>query len=157
MEKNALETKHYLIALLFAALLINAGILQSDLKEMPQLVMISFGVVTLVSFIFIPGSIFTTLLFYTITGFMLYSAFFGLSEQVKDILYPDIGWIEHKGEKKQVMDMSWVWSVAAGFVLSLLTLILYHRLKLRNQKLEFGVISLFLAMTVVIYFGFELG
>lgn len=146
-----------LTGLFFAILLTLTGILQSDLKAMPQLVMIAFGIVTLVSFIFIPGSMLTTLLFYTVTGFMLYCAFFELSEYVVDFLYPERGWIEHEGGKKRVMDMSWIWSVAVGFVLSPLTLVLYHRSKLRNPSLEMGVCALFLVMTVVIYIVLELG
>lgn len=131
--------------------------LQTDLKAIPQLVMILLGIITVLAFIYKPAAPNTTLLFYLITSIMLYSAIFSVSENIIDLLYPDRGWILHEGEKKRVMDMSWVWSVAAGLILSPLSLVLYHRSKLRNPRLEKGVSVLFLAMTLVIYIVWELG
>ena len=144
-----------IIGLLFAGLLVGTGIMQTHLKNNPQLFMLIFGGLTLTSFI-TKQNIITTWLFYILIGTMLYINYFMLTNLIIDLVNPDRGWVEFEGERHRVMDMSWIWGVILGFILSPLTIILYHREKVRNRSIEIGVTSLFLALTTVIYIVYEL-
>ena len=144
-----------IIGLLFAGLLIGTGIMQTHLKSKPQILMLIFGALTLASFI-IKQKMISTWLFYILIGTMLYINYFMLTNLIIDLLNPDRGWVEFEGERHRVMDMSWIWGVILGFLLSPLTIILYHKSKVRNRSIEIGITTLFLVITIVIYIVYEL-
>ena len=143
------------IGLLFAGLLFGTGIMQTHLKNNPQLFMLIFGALTLTSFI-TKQKIITTWLFYILIGTMLYINYFMLTNFIIDLINSDRGWVEFEGERHRVMDTSWIWGVFLGFILTPLTIILYHRKKVRNRSIEITVTSLFLVITTAIYIVYEL-
>lgn len=143
------------IGLFFVVLLIGMGILQTHLKSKPQILMLIFGLITLISFILkLPKT--STWLFYILIGTMLFVSYFTLVDKIIDFLNPNRGWVEYQGERYRVMDMNWIWGVFFGFILSPLTIILYHKKKLRNRSLEIGLLTFFLVITSVIYIVNEL-
>ncbi len=143
------------IGLLFAVLLVGTGIMQTHLKNNPQLFMLIFGGLTLTSFI-TKQKIITTWLFYILIGTMLYINYFMLTNLIIDLINPDRGWVEFEGDRHRVMDRSWIWSVILGIILTPLTIILYHRKKVRNRSIEIALTSLFLVITTAIYIVYEL-
>lgn len=74
-----------------------------------------------------------------------------LTNSVIDILTPKR--IVEEGDEVlyPVANMNWVWGVILGFILSPMTIILYHKTNSRNRLLEIGVTALFILSTTVIY------
>lgn len=138
-----------IIGLIFAVLLIGTGIMQTHLKNEALIFMLIFGVLTFISFIIKQKSI-STLLFYILTGAILYINYFMLTDLIIDLINPNRGWVEFEGERHRVMDLSWIWGVIMGFIFSPLTLILYHRTKIRDRKIEIGATVVFLIITTTV-------
>lgn len=144
-----------IIGLIFSGLLVGTAIMQTHLKNKPQIFMLIFGVLTLMSFA-IKQKIISTVLFYMLIGTMLYINYFILANLVIDLINPNRSWVEFEGKRYPRMDRSWIWGVVLGFILSPLTIKLYHSKKVRYRLMEIGVTTFFLVITTVIYILFEL-
>jgi sterol desaturase/sphingolipid hydroxylase (fatty acid hydroxylase superfamily) len=141
-----------IIGLIFIALLFGTTYLQTTigLKDEPQGGMLIFSGLTLLTFLIRQDKI-ATVLFYIIFGTMLYINFFLLTNEIIDILNPDRGWIEIDGERRRVMDVSWVLGVIVGLLLAPLTVLLYHKKIKRNRMVEIATTTIFLIVTTIIY------
>ncbi len=145
-----------LIGLIFAGLIIGTGLMQPDLKSKPQVYMLLFGLLTLGS-LFSKQPFQTSIPFYILLGIMLYINFFMLTNFIVDTISPDDGWVvDNNGERHRVMQMNWIWGVLAGLVLSPLTIFLYHKKKQRNKVLEISFTIIFIILTAIIYFKYEI-
>jgi hypothetical protein len=145
-----------LIGLLFAGLIIGTGFMQTGLKHDPQVFMLLFGLLTL-------GSLYdtqpskTSIPFYILLGTMLYINIFILNELIVNTISPNNGWfVDSNGEKRRVMQMNWIWGVLAGFVLSPVIIIFYHKKVRRNKVLEIAFTTIFIILTAIIYIKNEI-
>lgn len=138
------------IALLFAALLTGTGVMQTDLKDGPQLIMLCLAGLTLTAFLTRRYFI-EIVLFNLLFGIMLYINCFLLTNWLIYTIAPMKVDYEHP-----VMDLRWIWGVIAGLAVAPLALTLYHRFGLRNRVLEMWVTAVFMAMATVIYIVCEL-
>jgi hypothetical protein len=152
--KYPLSIAHLVTGLLFTGLLVGTGILQTHLKDGPQLFMLALGGLTLLAF-YTANSWFSTFLFYLLAGYLLYVNYFMLTDWIIDLTDPDRGWITIDGKRHRVMDMSSVWSVLSGLILAPLTILLYHGTE-RNRTIEIAVTAAFTIMTLSIYVICEL-
>ena len=144
----------YWLTVVFAALLAGTAMLQSHLKEMPQLVMLAVGVLALLA-LRAQKRTPATVLFYLLLGMMLYASIFLLSEQIMDWVMPNRGIIMVDGEPRRVMTYYWMISVAAGLLLAPLALVGYH-LKLRQPvRVEALASGVYVAVVLGIYLWFE--
>jgi hypothetical protein len=140
-----------LTGLFFAGLIIGTGVMQTQLKNGVQVYMLLFGVVTLASLV-AKQPFKTSIPFYILLGAMLYVNSFIMTNVLVDILNPDDGQFVDTttGERHRVMQMNWVWGVLAGFVLTPLALIIYHKSQ-RNKVLEISLTAIFILVTAIIY------
>ena len=139
------------IALLFIGLLICTGYTQFDLKKEPQIYMLLFGILTLVS-LFAKPPFRTGLPFFILLGVMCYISIFVLNIEIMNIINPEDGWItDSNGEKQRVMRMNWIWGVFLGLLLSPILVTLYQRRIKRNTSLEIAFTTVFILVTAIIY------
>lgn len=147
--------KKLIFGLIFLGLLAGTGIMQTHLKNNPQIAMLVFGAITLVSF-FTQKKNISTILFFALLGTMLFVNYCILTDRIIDLINPNRGWIEFEGKKQKVMDLSWIWSVISGLFFSPLTLFLYQKKKMRNRAMEIAVTILFLVTTFAVYIIYEM-
>ncbi len=150
-------TKRYvnvIIGIVFAGLLIGTAVLQTHLKNKPQIFMLVLGVLTFSSFVF-RKKLIATILFSIILGIMLYVNLFLLTNFIVDTVNPDKEWGDLDEVRHRGMDMNWIWGVQAGIILSPLILFFYHISKLRSRMIETVVTALFVITTMVIYIIYE--
>lgn len=143
-----------IVGIVFAGLLIGTAILQTYLKNKPQIFMLVLGTLTFSSFVF-RKKLISTILFSIILGVMLYVNLFLLTNFIIDIFSSDKEWRNVDEVRHRGMDMNWIWGVLAGIILSPLILLLYHTSKLRSSVIEAGVTALFVITTTVIYIIYE--
>jgi len=145
-----------LIGLLFAGLIIGTGFMQIQLKNMPQIYMLLFGLLTLGS-LFAKQTFKTSIPFYILLGTMLYINIFILTNLIVNAISPDDGWfVGTNGERHRVMQMNWIWGVLAGIFLSPLTIFMYHKKIQRNKILEISLTTIFIVLTSIIYIKYEI-
>lgn len=143
-----------IIGIVFAGLLTGTAILQTHLKDKPQIFMLVLGILTFSSFVFRQNRI-ATILFSIILGVMLYVNLFLVTNFIVDILNTDKDLGELSEMRHRGMDMNWIWGVMVGIILSPLILIFYHINKLSNRMIETVTTVLFLTTTIVIYIIYE--
>lgn len=140
------------VGIIFAGSLVGMGFMQTRLKDGPQLLLLAFGLLTVVSFYAKPPFR-SSVPFYILLGAMLYTSIFLLVHLITNSIAPDTAWIiDAHGERRRVMGMNWIWGVLAGLILSPLMLILYHRKVRRNRILEISLTVVFILSTGIIYF-----
>lgn len=145
-----------LTGLLFAGLTIGTAYMQTQLKSTPQIYMLLFGLLTLVSLIAKPPFK-TSIPFYILLGTMLFVNFLILTNFIINTISPDDGWVvDNKGERRRVMQMNWIWGVLLGLILAPLSIVLYHRRMRRNKVLEISLTTAFIIFTAIIYIKCEL-
>ncbi len=151
-----LKLSDILTGFLFAALIIGTGIMQTELKNIPQVLMLLFGLLTLGSLV-AKQPFKTSILFYILMGVMLFISIFILTNLIVNTILPDDGWvIDNNGERYRVMSMNWMWGVLAGLVISPAVVFLYHRKIQRNKVLEISLTAIFIISTSIIYITHEI-
>lgn len=145
-----LKKTDLITASIFALLLNGTLITYTQLKILPQIQMLILSLFTLLAF-FSKNQTLPTILFYTLLTIMLYINYFMLTTWLIDMIYPDRGWVDIDGEKRKIMDMSWLWSVLVGFVFSVITLYVYHTANVRNRALEILMATIFILIAVLIF------
>ena len=149
------KTKIILTGLVFVGLLIIFCSLLTHLKKAPQVFILAFSILTLISFY--PGrNSISTILFTLLLGTMIFVAYCALTNLVLDIVDPNRGWIEFEGQRRRVMDMSWIWGILVSGILTPLTLFIYHKYNFRNRIAEITLTSLFIISTTIIFIIYEL-
>jgi hypothetical protein len=143
------------LGIVFAGLVIASASVQVDLKEKPQIFMLAFSSVTLVSF-FIRPTILCTLLFYILLSFLFYIAYFLLLTFLIDLFSTTPKWEVYNGIRRPIKNMNWVWGAIAALFLSPISVVIHHKQKMRIRAFEIATTSFFIAMTAVIYITFEL-
>lgn len=146
--------KDILLIILFLAMLVGTGMMQTHLKEKPQLGMMFLGAFTLVAFILKTKTV-STGLFYLLIGMLLFVNYFMITDWIIHFVNPNRNWVVVNGIKHPTMDFSWIWGVIAGLILSPVTIVLYHKNNRRNQFIEIATTVLFLMVTISIYFRYE--
>ena len=145
-----------LIGLMFAGLIIGTSYIQTELKNTPQVFMLLFGLFTLGSF-FAKQPFKTSIPFYFLLGKLIYINIFQLTNLIVNSINPEDGWIvDNNGERYRVMQTNWIWGILAGFILSPLTIVLYHKTITRNKVLEFSLTTIYIILTTIIYIKHEL-
>ena len=147
------RNKNIVVGLVFIMLLVATVAMQPHLKKTPQILMLLFAGLTLLSFLIKNNPVSATL-FNIFIGIMLFISIFTLTNIVVDIVYPGRGWIQTGGIPRRVMDMTWIWRIITGFIFSAFFLYLYHRLKLRNRNMEIGLTAAFILSMTIIYIIF---
>jgi len=146
-----LKLPNILIILLFTGLIVGTAFLQTKLRDDPQVYMLLFGLLTLVS-LFAKRTFLTSIPFYILLGVMLYMNIFMQTYQISNMINPNDGWIvDSSGERQRVMQLNWVWCILAGLILSPLIVILYHKKAERNKVLEITFIGVFVLVSAIIY------
>ncbi|HEY8917807.1 MAG TPA: hypothetical protein VIM87_15290 [Chitinophaga sp.] len=135
--KNNLS--NLLTGLAFAGLLIGSAHMQMQLKNKPQVFMLLLGVLTLISF-FTKYKTISTILLYMLLATLLYMTYFSLTYLV--ITGSD--------------DWLGIYGIMTGLILSPLTILLYHKMKRRNKKMEVAVTAIFVFVTTLVYINYEL-
>lgn len=138
------------IGLIFAALLIGTTQTTIGLKSEPKIALLFFSGLTLLTYLTKQDRI-ATILFYILFGTMLYINFYLLSNILLDILNPNRDWIVIDGQRRKVMDASWIYGVIVGLILAPLMILLYHQKIKRNRIVETATTSIFLIVTAIIY------
>ena len=145
-----------LIGLLFIGLVIGTAIVQTHLKNKPQIIMIGFGLLTLAS-LFARKPFKTSIPFYILLGTMIYINVFIVTNFFLNVISPDDGWVvDNNGERNCVMQMNWIWGVLSGTIISLLTILVYHKFIKRNRLLEISLTTIFITVTIIIYVIYEI-
>lgn len=145
-----------LTGLIFAGLITETGFMQTQFKKEPQIYMLLFGLLTLGS-LFTKQSFKASIPFYILLGTMIYINIFILTNLIINIISPDDGYIvDSDGEKRRVMQLSWMWGVLAGLILSPLTIVLYHKKVRKNKMLEISLTTIFIILTAIIYIKYEI-
>ena len=145
-----------LIGLIFAGLIIGTSYIQTELKNTPQVFMLLFGLFTLSSF-FAKQPFKTSIPFYFLLGKLIYINIFQLTNLIVNSINPENGWIvDNNCERYRVMQTNWIWGILAGFILSPLTIVLYHKKITRNKVLEISLTTIYIILTAIIYIKHEL-
>jgi len=113
--------------------------MQMQLKNKPQVFMLLLGVLTLISF-FTKYKTISTILLYMLLATLLYMTYFSLTYLV--ITGSD--------------DWLGIYGIMTGLILSPLTILLYHKMKRRNKKMEVAVTAIFVFVTTLVYINYEL-
>jgi len=140
---------NFITGIFFAGLLIGTAIMQTHLKDLPLVLMLIFGAMTLTAYLLRQESN-STMFFYFLLGTMFFINYFMLTDLFVNWLYPAKG-IELNGKIYRTMNMNWVWGLIIGFVLAIGTLVLYYKINRRSRTLEIGTTILFLTTTLIIY------
>ena len=129
--------------------------MQTQMKSMPQLVMMGLGLATYLSLVKFEKT--GRILFFVLFGTALTAAGFILTNLLLDLVIPERGYaIDHTtGEKHGVMDFSVFLGVPVGIGLALLTLWLYKKNIKQNKKMETACTLLYTLATAIIYFLLE--
>ena len=122
----------------------------TDLKRNPVLFVSLFAGITLASF-FIKQNTISTTLFYILSGVMLFVDYVFLICWIIGIIDPNKGTVLFSDKREHVMDMTWIWGVVLGLLLTPLTLAMYNKSKRRNRKLEIAVTAIFFIVTAIIW------
>lgn len=141
-----------LILLAFIGLLIYPIIILTALHINIVLYILIFCVVTLTTFAI--NRTLSTILFYILLGLLLYIDYFFLILLIIGIFEPNRGVVtEHP-----VMDLTWIWGIPVGIVLTSLSIWIYHKINKRNKAIEIGVTSIFLIAALIrwIYYTYVL-
>lgn len=109
---------------------------------MPQKIILLFEAITLISYLAFKNKMLFNILFLVLAFFILFINFFELLDFITTLIKPNRGWVEFNGERHRVIDMNWVWEMFIATILSVSTLYLYHKKKLRNLILEFYIVVL---------------
>ncbi|SEL31370.1 hypothetical protein SAMN04488505_10213 [Chitinophaga rupis] len=131
-----------LLGLGFAGLLIGSAYIQTDLKNKPQIFMLLFGALTLISFFTKYETVSTTLL-YLLLGALLFMDYCFFTIWIDGIISIHPDW-------------TGIYGMLTGLILSPLTILFYHKIKRRNRKMEVAVITIFMFVTAIIYVKYEL-
>jgi len=142
-------------AIVFITALTGMGITQTHLKGMPQLVMMAFGVITLL-FLIAKPPFRVRFFFYILLAFTLYFAYYMIVNAIANWINPNDGVIMVDGVPRRVMQRNWLWGWCLGFILSAGSVWWYYRRKQKSKALELGFTILFLLITAVIYVIYEL-
>ena len=144
------------IALLFLGLVIGTAMMQGHLKNGPQLLMLVFGLVTVASLI-ARKHFKTPVFFYLFLGAMVFLNVFMLTTHLANVLNPESGWIiDSNGVRQRVMNMTWIWGVLSGLILTPLAILAYHRFVQRKPILEISLTVVFLVVTTIVYVQHEI-
>ena len=144
-----------LIGLTFIFLIIGAAIMQTGLKNEPQIEMILFGFITLAS-LFIKQPNNTSILLYILLAMLIYINTFIVTNFIVNIINPDDGWFVDNTGRHRVMSLNWIWGVVAGIIISPLMVIIYHKFVKRNRLLEILLTIFFIITTIIIYIIYEI-
>jgi hypothetical protein len=141
-----------LVALVFALLLIETCINLNGIKSGPQLILLLFGGVTLTAII-IKQNVLSRTLFYIILGLIFYINYFELINWIMGFIDPNRGWALDNNEVRlgKVMDMTWIWGLLLGLILSPLTVLLYHKVIHKNRTVEILVTIAFTGIIAIAY------
>lgn len=144
------------IGLLFVGLVIGTAMMQVHLKSGPQLLMLVFGLIVLASLL--AGKHFKTPVpFYLFIGAMVFTNAFMLTTHFANVMNPDSGWIvDSNGVRQRVMNMTWIWGVLSGLILTPLAILVYHKFIKRQPILEISTTVLFLVLTAMVYVQHEI-
>jgi hypothetical protein len=138
-----------LSSLMFISLLIGAYIMLDGLKAFVYLWVLLFGGVTLVSLLLNKKTI-STILFYLLIGLILLVTYLMLINLIIPMRDPNIiGAIAGKHDDKIYMD--WRWGILFGFLLTFLTILLYHKSRQKNRVIEIAFAVLFIVIAFIRY------
>ncbi len=135
-----------IIGFVFIGLLIGSATVQPPLKEEPQIIMLLFGGLTLASF-FTKSRAISTVLFYLFIGILLF-----INYTVLTIII--ITKINPVNSSPNVL--YGFWSFLLALFLSPFTIIIYHRLQMRNRIIEIAGTAIFILITTIVYMKYEL-
>ena len=139
------------IGILFIGLIIGTAMMQGHLKNGPQIIMLVFGLMTLAS-LFARKHFKTPVLFYLLIGAMVFTNVFMLTTNLANVMNPDSGWIiDSNGVRQRVMNMTWIWGVLSGLILTPFAIFAYHKFIEPKPVLEISITLVFLVVTTVIY------
>lgn len=144
------KTSTLIIIALFTVSLFSTAIMQMHIKSNPRIIMLAFGVLTLI-FLLGKQKFIASILFYILAGTMIFITCFLLTDWLIGIINPDRGWAVSGAERHRTMDMSWIWSMLISLVFTPLTLHFYHKKKNNNRAMEIAVTVVFIIITAIIY------
>lgn len=152
MENNKSNLAAVFLLLL---LLVVSGVMQTKLKSLPQIFMIIFGVITLLFSLSKFEKIFSVL-FYFLVGVLLSFGIFYVTVWILNCVFPESNIVEMEGEKRYVMNMLWLWGIPVSLIFTPLILFKFYQLKREDKKMEMIFLTLFLIMTILIFFKMEM-
>ena len=130
-------------------LLITMAIVQMHLKEIPTIILCVFTFLTIITSIFKKDKLANVLLLILIS----LSAFFFwflIFTKLKDLISPPVF------HGHFVMDMTWLYFIPVGVILSVLTTFLYFKKTSRYKKFEQLSLTLYFIASVIISFRYIL-
>lgn len=129
---------------------IGSGFMQPNLKNAPQLFMLAFGLLTLVS-LRLKKPFRTSILFYVLLTALLYANINLLANLALDGLFPEKTGMQDSSEIiPGSTSINWIWSVFAALLLSPLITFIYHKKIKSNKAVEVLLPVFFIVVTVVL-------
>lgn len=148
MERNK---PGFTTAFLLLLILVISGVMQVRLKSFPQVFIIVFSVITLLSFLQKYKNI-SKILFFSLVGTLLSFGIFITTVWFLNFVFPESNVIDVNGEEKYVTNMMWVFGIPVALIVTPLVLFYYHKFNKENTKMEILFLVLFIILTSINFF-----